>query len=249
MKVTKKIKDKQLEILEKTYAGAVPELIFNSPFELLISVILSAQCTDKRVNAVTAVLFKIANTPEQFLKLGQEKLEELIKSCGFYRMKSKNILAACEMLVKNYDGEVPDNFDELVKLPGVGRKTANVVTSVAFKTPAIAVDTHVFRISNRLQLAVGDTPLEVKSILLSHDSPYGCSDIVLDKTCPWYSGEHIGNPELKALIERLKPTINLHGHLHTTNHEAEWIGETEVRCVSVLDEQYKVAYKPYYFEI
>lgn len=95
----------------------------------------------------------------------------------------------------------------------------------------------------------GDTPLEVKSILLSHDSPYGCSDIVLDKTCPWYSGEHIGNPELKALIERLKPTINLHGHLHTTNHEAEWIGETEVRCVSVLDEQYKVAYKPYYFEI
>ena len=162
MKVTKKIKDKQLEILEKTYAGAVPELIFNSSFELLISVILSAQCTDKRVNAVTAVLFKIANTPEQFLKLGQEKLEELIKSCGFYRMKSKNILAACEMLVKNYDGEVPDSFDELVKLPGVGRKTANVVTSVAFKTPAIAVDTHVFRISNRLQLAVGDTPLEVE---------------------------------------------------------------------------------------
>ena len=143
MKVTKKIKDKQLEILEKTYAGAVPELIFNSSFELLISVILSAQCTDKRVNAVTAVLFKIANTPEQFLKLGQEKLEELIKSCGFYRMKSKNILAACEMLVKNYDGE-------------------DVVTSVAFKTPAIAVDTHVFRISNRLQLAVGDTPLEVE---------------------------------------------------------------------------------------
>ena len=162
MKITKKIKDKQLEILEKTYAGAVPELIFNSSFELLISVILSAQCTDKRVNAVTAILFKIANTPEQFLKLGQEKLEELIKSCGFYRMKSKNILAACEILIKNYNGEVPDNFDELVKLPGVGRKTANVVTSVAFKTPAIAVDTHVFRISNRLQLAVGDTPLEVE---------------------------------------------------------------------------------------
>ena len=162
MKITKKIKDKQLEILEKTYAGAVPELIFNSSFELLISVILSAQCTDKRVNAVTAVLFKIANTPEQFLKLGQEKLEELIKSCGFYRMKSKNILAACEILVKNYEGEVPDSFDELVKLPGVGRKTANVVTSVAFKAPAIAVDTHVFRISNRLQLAVGDTPLEVE---------------------------------------------------------------------------------------
>ena len=95
----------------------------------------------------------------------------------------------------------------------------------------------------------GDSPLEVKSILLSHDAPYGCSDIVLDQKCPWYSGDHIGNPELKTLIEELKPTINLHGHLHSTNHEAEWIGQTEVRCVSVLDEEYKVAYKPYYFEL
>ena len=162
MKVTQTIRKKQLEILENTYAGAVPELIFNSPFELLISVILSAQCTDKRVNAVTKKLFPIANTPEKFLALGQAKLEELIKPCGFFRSKSKNILAACEMLIKNFNGEVPNTFDELVKLPGVGRKTANVVTSVAFKVPAIAVDTHVFRISNRLQLATGDTPLEVE---------------------------------------------------------------------------------------
>ena len=162
MKVTKAIKEKQLAILEETYAGAVPELIFNSPFELLISVILSAQCTDKRVNAVTAELFPIANTPQQFLELGQSRLEELIKPCGFFRTKAKNILATCQKLVDDFNGEVPKSFDELVKLPGVGRKTANVVTSVAFKIPAIAVDTHVFRIANRLQLATGDIPLEVE---------------------------------------------------------------------------------------
>ena len=156
------IRKQQLSILEDTYKGAIPELIFNSPFELLIAVILSAQCTDKRVNAVTKELFKIANTPEQFLILSQAKLEELIKSCGFYRMKSKNILAACRMIVDKFNGEVPNTFDELVTLPGVGRKTANVVTSVAFKQPAIAVDTHVFRIANRLQLAIGSTPLEVE---------------------------------------------------------------------------------------
>ena len=162
MKVTKSIKEKQLAILEETYAGAIPELIFNSPFELLISVILSAQCTAKRVNAVTAELFPIANTPQQFLELGQSRLEELIKPCGFFRTKAKNILATCKKLVDDFNGEVPESFDELVKLPGVGRKTANVVTSVAFKKPAIAVDTHVFRIANRLQLATGETPLDVE---------------------------------------------------------------------------------------
>ena len=162
MSITKEMKQRQIEILEETYAGAMPELKFNSTFELLIAVILSAQCTDKRVNEVTKELYKIANTPEQFLSLGQSKLEELIKSCGFYRMKSKNILAACKILVEEYNSKVPETFDELVKLPGVGRKTANVVMSVAFKTPAIAVDTHVFRIANRLQLATGETPLEVE---------------------------------------------------------------------------------------
>ena len=162
MKVTKAIKEKQLAILEETYAGAMPELIFNSAFELLISVILSAQCTDKRVNAVTAELFPIANTPEQFLALGQSRLENLIKPCGFFRTKATHILETCQKLVDDFNGVVPESFDELVKLPGVGRKTANVVTSVAFKKPAIAVDTHVFRIANRLQLAIGETPLEVE---------------------------------------------------------------------------------------
>lgn len=148
--------------MEATYAGAVPELKFNSTFELLIAVILSAQCTDKRVNAVTPALFAAADTPEKFLALGQSRLEELIRSCGFYRAKAKNILGACRMIVDEFNGEVPTAFDDLLKLPGVGRKTANVVTSVAFKEPAIAVDTHVFRIANRLQLATGSTPLEVE---------------------------------------------------------------------------------------
>ena len=148
--------------MEATYKGAAPELKFNSAFELLIAVILSAQCTDKRVNAVTPALFAEADTPEKFLETGQARLEELIRSCGFYRTKSKNILSACQMLVDEFNGEVPSTFNDLIKLPGVGRKTANVVMSVAFKEPAIAVDTHVFRISNRLRLATGETPFEVE---------------------------------------------------------------------------------------
>ena len=151
-----------LNILEETYRGAIPELKFNSNFELLVAVILSAQCTDKRVNQVTKNLFPIANTPEKILQLGQDNLEKIIKPCGFFHSKAKHIIETSKILSENYSGEVPSDFDELVKLPGVGRKTANVVTSVAFKNPAIAVDTHVFRLSNRLKLATGKTPLEVE---------------------------------------------------------------------------------------
>ena len=124
--------------------------------------ILSAQCTDKRVNEVTQILFPLANTPEKILQLGQPKLEEIIKPCGYFRAKAKHIVATSKLLLENYGGEVPSKFDELIKLPGVGRKTANVVTSVAFKNPAIAVDTHVFRLANRMKLAEGNTPLEVE---------------------------------------------------------------------------------------
>ena len=152
----------ELKILEEIYRGAVPELKFNSPFELLIAVILSAQCTDKRVNQVTKILFQKANTPEKILRLGQIELEKIIKPCGFFKTKANHIVESSKILLKNYGGEVPENFEELIKLPGVGRKTANVVTSVAFKNPAIAVDTHVFRISNRLKLSEGKTPLEVE---------------------------------------------------------------------------------------
>ena len=157
-----KIKLEELKILEEIYRGAVPQLKFGSPFELLVAVILSAQCTDKRVNLVTQILFPIANTPEKILQLGQSRLEEIIKPCGLSRSKSKHIVESSKILLENYGGEVPSDFDELIKLPGVGRKTANVVTSVAFKNPAIAVDTHVFRLANRMKLAEGNTPLEVE---------------------------------------------------------------------------------------
>lgn len=157
-----KILREELRILEETYSGAVPQLKFNSPFELLIAVILSAQCTDKRVNEVTKILFPLANTPEKILQLGQTRLEEIIRPCGYFRAKAKHIVETAKILLESYGGEVPSEFDELIKLPGVGRKTANVVTSVAFKTPAIAVDTHVFRLANRMKLAEGKTPLEVE---------------------------------------------------------------------------------------
>ena len=165
MRVTKKIKEEQLAILEETYRGAKPELVFSNAFELLIAVILSAQCTDKRVNVTTSRLFQKAATPEAILEMGLAQLEEEIRDCGLFRNKAKNILAACRILCEKYGGQVPDSFADLESLPGVGRKTANVVMSVAFRHPAIAVDTHVFRISNRLKLAVGTTPLEVEKEL------------------------------------------------------------------------------------
>ncbi len=165
MRVTKKIKEEQLAILEETYRGAKPELVFSNAFELLIAVILSAQCTDKRVNVTTSRLFQKAATPEAILEMGLAQLEEEIRDCGLFRNKAKNILAACRILCEKFGGQVPDSFADLESLPGVGRKTANVVMSVAFHHPAIAVDTHVFRISNRLKLAVGTTPLEVEKEL------------------------------------------------------------------------------------
>lgn len=162
MKVTKKIKDEILAVLENTYKDTKSALNFSNPFELLIAVILSAQCTDKRVNITTARLFAKADTPEKILDMGVAKLENEIRDCGLFRNKAKNIIATCHKLCSDYDGQVPNNFDELLKLPGVGRKTANVVSSIAFNRPAIAVDTHVFRVSNRLKLAEGTTPNEVE---------------------------------------------------------------------------------------
>ena len=138
--------------LDNLYPEADTQLIFNNTYELLVAVMLSAQCTDKRVNVVTAELFKEYNTPEKMLTLTQEELEKKIFSCGFYKNKAKNILAASQILVSNYNGEVPGDWEALQKLPGVGRKTANVVAAVGFGIPAIAVDTHVFRVSNRIGL-------------------------------------------------------------------------------------------------
>lgn len=160
--VTKKTKQEMLQRFQEQYGIMKPALHYNTPFELMIAVILSAQCTDERVNIVTAGMFPEYNTPEKILSLGQARLEEKIHTCGLYRSKAKNILANCAILCEKYDGQVPTTFEELVKLPSVGRKTANVLVSILFDTPAIAVDTHVFRVANRLQLATGKTPLEVE---------------------------------------------------------------------------------------
>ncbi|WP_432665714.1 endonuclease III [Wukongibacter baidiensis] len=151
--LSKKEMKEALKILEGLYPQAESELDYNSPFELLISTILAAQCTDKRVNQVMGEVYKTYNTPEKFLELSQEELGLMIKSCGFYRMKSKNILNTCRILVEKHDSKVPDTIEELMELPGVGKKTANVVVSNAFGKDAIAVDTHVFRVSNRIGLA------------------------------------------------------------------------------------------------
>ena len=147
-----------LRLLKETYPDAKPELDFNSPFELLIATMLSAQCTDKQVNKVTPALFHDYPDAKSMARLTPEELAPYIKSCGFYATKSKNIIATCRILADKYDGKVPEDRDELQTLPGVGRKTANVVVSNAFGQDAIAVDTHVFRVSHRLGLADAKDP-------------------------------------------------------------------------------------------
>ncbi len=160
--MNKQEKQQALEMLSKLYFDAKPALKYRSPYELLVAVILSAQCTDERVNKVTATLFEKYNTPQTMLLLSQAQLEKYIFSCGFYRMKAAHILSASQDILEKFQGEVPSTIEELTSLAGVGRKTANVVYSVAFGGDAIAVDTHVFRVSNRLGLAKGKTPEEVE---------------------------------------------------------------------------------------
>lgn len=148
--------------LAQLYPDAQPALKFRTPYELLVAVILSAQCTDERVNKVTEVLFEKHNTPATMLELTQEELEKYIFSCGFYRNKAAHILSASKDILDRFGGEVPSSREELMTLAGVGQKTANVVYAVAFGGDAIAVDTHVFRVSNRLGLAKGKTPEKVE---------------------------------------------------------------------------------------
>lgn len=161
--------DTRREIFRRL-AVAIPspttELVHSSTFELLIAVILSAQATDKGVNIATAKLFPVANTPQKILDLGIEGLESFIKTIGLYRSKAKNVMATCRLLVDKYGGEVPDTRESLESLPGVGRKTANVILNTAFGHPTIAVDTHIFRLGNRIGLAPGKTPLEVEQKLV-----------------------------------------------------------------------------------
>ncbi|MBO5045788.1 MAG: endonuclease III [Clostridia bacterium] len=151
--------------LERLYPNARPALEYQSDYELLVAVVLSAQCTDERVNKVTRELFKNHNTPEGMLRLSQEELEGYIFSCGLYRSKAQHILSASRDIVERFSGQVPSNINDLRSLAGVGQKTANVVYSVAFGGDAIAVDTHVFRVSNRLGLACADTPFKTEEQL------------------------------------------------------------------------------------
>lgn len=150
------MKSNILEIInavDELYENPKCELMFSSNYELLVAVILSAQCTDKRVNQVTSELFKEYNTPEKMITLSQDELEKKIRSCGFFHNKAKHILDASKDLIEKFGGEIPNNKQELKALAGVGEKTANVVLATAFGVPAIAVDTHVFRVSNRLGIA------------------------------------------------------------------------------------------------
>lgn len=168
--------DKILQTLSQNFPNAKSELNFTSPFELLVAVILSAQCTDKRVNQVTPSLFAVANTPQQMADLPLEKIEAIIKPCGFYHNKAQFLKSASQDIVARFDGQVPNNIDDLRTLAGVGRKTANVVYAVGFGGQAIAVDTHVFRVSNRLGIANGKTPLEVEKQLMKAINPNIWSD-------------------------------------------------------------------------
>ena len=157
-----------LRILSETYPDAKPELNFTNPFELLIATILSAQCTDKQVNKCTRALFRDHPNAASMAEMTPDELSVYIKPCGFFNTKAKNIIAACKELAEKYGGEVPADRDALEALPGVGRKTANVVLSNAFGVPAIAVDTHVFRVSNRLGLAEAKTVEQTEIQLMQH---------------------------------------------------------------------------------
>lgn len=157
------------EIFERLRDGnpnPLPELDFTSAYTLLVAVVLSAQATDRSVNLATKDLFKVADTPEKMVALGQERLIPYIKPIGLYQNKSKHVIELSKTLVGKFNSVVPDNLEELVTLPGVGRKTANVVLNVWFKKPTMPVDTHVFRVANRLGLSGGKTPLEVEKDLL-----------------------------------------------------------------------------------
>jgi endonuclease-3 len=164
--MNKQTREKIFERFAKESPNPTTELHYNSEFELLIAVILSAQATDVSVNKATVHLFKVANTPKKMLKLGIEGLKNYIKSIGLYHTKAKNIINTCELLVTKHNSIVPHSREALEALPGVGRKTANVILNTAFGESTIAVDTHIFRVANRTKLACGKTPLEVEKQLL-----------------------------------------------------------------------------------
>ena len=160
---------KRLEIFRRLRAAnpaPTTELAYQTPFELLVSVVLSAQATDKSVNLATARLFPVANTPQKILALGESGLTPYIQRIGLYRTKAKNVIATCDLLIEKFGAQVPSNREDLESLPGVGRKTANVILNTAFGQPTIAVDTHIFRVANRTGIAPGRNVVEVENRLL-----------------------------------------------------------------------------------
>ncbi len=165
MEFTKEQINDILDRLASVHPQAECELNFNSTFELLVAVILSAQCTDKRVNEVTKVLFAKYNKPQDFADIKQEELEGLIYSCGFYRSKAAHIISCARDIEERFNGQVPEDFESLLSLAGVGRKTANVVSAVAFGKQAMAVDTHVLRLANRIGFIKSDKPEQVEKKL------------------------------------------------------------------------------------
>ena len=152
--------------LQEAIPNPTTDLVYHSNFELLIAVILSAQSTDKTINKATNILFKTANTPEKILNLKSAGLKKYIQTIGLYNTKAENILKTCRILIENFNSEVPGSREELESLPGVGRKTANVILNIAFNKPTIAVDTHVFRVANRTGIAIGKNPLKVENKLM-----------------------------------------------------------------------------------
>ena len=155
--------DKVFKILKKNNPSPTTELNYENVFTLLVAVVMSAQSTDKGVNKATDKLFKIANTPEKMMKLGEKKIRDFIKNIGLYNSKAKNVFLLSKIIFEEFNSEVPSSREKLVKLPGVGRKTANVVLNTYFNKPFIAVDTHLFRLGNRLGIAKGKNPLEVEN--------------------------------------------------------------------------------------
>jgi len=164
------------ERLQAANPAPTTELNYQNPFELLVAVILSAQATDKGVNKATKSLFPVAETPQKMFDLGVEGLKPYIRTIGLFNTKAKNIIETCRLLIERHDGQVPEERAALEALPGVGRKTANVVLNTAFGHPTMAVDTHIFRVANRTRLAPGKTPLEVEKKLVRYTPPQFMQD-------------------------------------------------------------------------
>jgi endonuclease-3 len=197
-----------INLLEKNYGDLKPFLNFNNAFQLLIAVVLSAQCTDKRVNIITDKLFKLYFKPSDLAEKKIEEFEEEIKTCGMFRNKAKNLIGASKILAEKYNDAVPENFDTLISLPGVGRKSANVILGTYFNEARFPVDTHVFRVANRIGLADSDTPekteddltaiipsnlwMKMHRWLIQHGRTYcaarnpKCSDCFLKNYCKYY---------------------------------------------------------------